>query len=272
MCVHLFCGEITADCMKEGGFLMDRELITVSSVKEAMSLKNDGSAFFAGGTEIGHLNSRVQAERLILLPKEPALTGISEADGTVRIGALVTFTKALQDPAVPGYLKEALHFCGSFQKRNMATIGGNIASWRCDSYLVPTLIAAGAALELSDKEGCRTMDIASFARERDSLKDALITAVLVPAGADVLSKRYANTVESHAYLTIAMGRDGEQYRIGLAVKGAGIFTPDILNWGITWKQAQVKDDMFGSESYKRYLTGVTLDDMYEKLSGEGGEK
>ena len=28
--------------------------------------------------------------------------------------------------------------------------------------------------------------------------------------------------------------------------------------------------MFGSEEYKRYLTQVTLETMYEKLGGEGG--
>ena len=69
-----------------------------------------------------------------------------------------------------------------------------------------------------------------------------------------------------------MGRKDDAYRIGLGIKGSGIFTPDITNWSVAWKQAEVKDDMFGSEEYKRYLTGTTLDDMYEKLSGEGGDQ
>ena len=106
-------------------------------------------------------------------------------------------------------------------------------------------------------------------------KKQLITAIIVPKETDgfrIISKRYANTVESHAYLTIAMGRKDDAYRIGLGIKGSGIFTPDITNWSVAWKQAEVKDDMFGSEEYKRYLTGTTLDDMYEKLSGEGGDQ
>ena len=41
---------------------------------------------------------------------------------------------------------------------------------------------------------------------------------------------------------------------------------------IAEKKADVKDDMFGSEEYKRYLTGTTLDTLYEKLSGEGGNE
>jgi hypothetical protein len=58
----------------------------------------------------------------------------------------------------------------------------------------------------------------------------------------------------------------------MAIKGSGIFSPDIMNWGLSWKKADVADDMYGSQEYKRYLAGVTLESMYEKLSQEGGEK
>ena len=254
---------------------MNSEFLSPVSVDEAVRLVGDGCAFFAGGTEIEHLNSRVCASNYILLRGIEGLDGIDTSKDAVRIGSMVTFTKALKAPEVPEYFKEALHFCGSLQKRNMATIGGNIASWRCDSYLIPTLLASGAQLEIADETGCREISLEEYAGNRDSLKNALITAVIIPsetAGVKVISKRYANTVESHAYLTIAMGKIEDSYRIGLAVKGSGIFTPDITSWGVAWKMADVKDDMFGSEAYKRYLTGVTLDDMYEKLSGEGGDQ
>ena len=254
---------------------MDREFLSAMSIEEAIKLQGEGCAYFAGGTEIEHLNSKVNDSTFILISGIPGLDGVECCGDTVKIGALTTFTKALKAPDVPEYLKEALHYCGSLQKRNMATIGGNIASWRCDSYLIPTLLAADAELEIADENGCRTVRLEEYGQNRQEWKKALITAVIVPkesTGLKILSKRYANTVESHAYLTIAMGKMGDTYRIGLAIKGSGIFTPEITNWSVSWKKADVKDDMFGTESYKRYITSVTLDDMYEKLSGEGGDQ
>lgn len=259
---------------------MEGELIRASSFLEALALKDQDSAFFAGGTGIGYKDSGIHAKRLILVPDYDGIRAVTARDGLVRIGALVTFTQALEESLVPAYLKEALFFCGSLQKRNRATIGGNIASWRSDSYLVPTLIASGALISVADKGGEETIGIDLFARERNRYEDALITAVWVKPdckegaadGVSVLSKRFANTVESHAYLTIAMGRKKDEYRIGLAIKKSGIFCPDIRSWDVSWKMANVTDDIYGSEEYKRYLTGVTLESMYEKLGTEGGIK
>ena len=253
---------------------MEGELIRASNLAEALALKNDETAFYAGGTGIGYKDSGLHAKRWIVIPDLPGIHEIRKEDAWIRIGALVTFTQALEDPAVPGYLKEALRFCGSLQKRNRATIGGNLASWRSDSYLIPALIAGGAQICIAQNEGESVIGIDAYAADRAGFSDALITSVLVKQEApslQILLKRYANTVESHAYLTIAMGKDGDDYRIGIAIKGCGIYLADIMNWGVSWKKAEVKDDMFGSEEYKRYLTQTTLDTMYEKLGGEGGK-
>ncbi len=253
---------------------MNGELIRASGLAEALERKDQASIYLAGGTGIGYKDSGITAENLILIPDAEGIRCIETKDDIVKIGAMVTFTQALTDPGVPGYLKEALRFNGSLQKRNMATIGGNIAYWRSDSYLVPTLIAAGAVIELACRDKELSLPIREYAGCREEYADAIITAVCVKKegshGMRVLSKRFSNTVESHACLTIAMGREDDTYRIGIAIGGCGIFLPDIMNWSVSWKKAGVKDDMYGSKEYKRYLTGVTLDDMYEKLSGEGG--
>ena len=253
---------------------MEGELIRASSLAEALEMKDDESAFFAGGTGIGYKDSGISAKRWIIIPETAGIHEIGKKDGAIRIGALVTLTQALEDPSVPVYLKKALRFCGSLQKRNRATIGGNVASWRCDSYLIPTLIAAGASISLENKDGGEEVGIGCYADSRETYKNSLITAVTVKGddSVRVLSKRYANTVESHALITAAMGREKDDYRIGLAIKHCGIFLPDITNWDVSWKKAGVPDDMYGSEEYKRYLTQTTLDSMYEELDQEGGGK
>ena len=221
------------------------------------------------------------AKTLILLKKIPELYGIrvtgdpeteNPSGSWLRIGAMCSFQEILDCDAAPAWLKTAVRYLASLPRRFKATVGGNIASWRSDSYLVPTLIASGAKLSLMGKEGILLEEIGQYAADREKYSDALITGILVKPDEQVqiLAKRYANTVESHACLTIAMGKEGDTYRIGLAIKNCGIFLPDITNWGISWKKAGVQDDMFGSEEYKRYLTETTLDTMYEKLGGEGG--
>ena len=171
---------------------MNSEFLSPVSVDEAVSLMGEGCAFFAGGTETEHLNSRVSASTFILISGIEGLDVIDASGDAVRIGSTVTFTKALKAPEVPEYFKAALRYCGSLQKRNMATIGGNIASWRCDSYLVPTLLAAGAQLEIADETGCREISLEEYGQNREALKKALITAVIIPSektGVNVISKR-----------------------------------------------------------------------------------
>lgn len=271
---------------------MEGEVLLASSPEEALALKDPDSIFFAGGSGIGYKDSGIRAKKLIVIRGIPGIRDIAEQeDGFIRIGALVTFTQALEDPSVPGYLKEALRFCGSLQKRNMATIGGNVASWRDDSYLIPTLLASGAMLCVEGKEGSAVIGMDAYADERERYRDALITALLVrpetmmpdtgkpenfkpeigkPGSVRVFTKRFSNTVESHAYLTISAGREGDRIRTCLAVRGRGIFHADGTDWEVLWKKAGVQDDWLGSEEYKRYLTRVTLESMYEELGGEGG--
>lgn len=249
---------------------MEGELILASSLAEALALKDAESIFFAGGTGIGYKDSGIRAKKMIVIPDIPGIREIAlQEDGFVRIGALVTFTRALEDPAVPACLKEALRFCGSLPKRNMATVGGNLASRRDDSYLVPTLIAAGARICLEGRDGREVTGMEDFMGGKERYADSLVTALLVRPSVRVLSKRFANTVESHACLTLSMGRSGDEFRIGMAIKGSGIFQTDMRCWSTTWEEAGVADDMYGSEAYKRHIARVTLEAMYEELRKEG---
>lgn len=263
---------------------MADKLIIAETAAEALEAKNGSSAFFAGGTEIERLHSFVHADTLILLKKIPGLDTIEEKDGCLRIGAMCTFEKALQDALVPEYLKTALSFMASRTKRNMATIGGNISITRCDSYLLPTLMAAGARVELLEKTGkTEIAEITAYAENRDSYDDALIAALILPyRDVRVVSKRFANTAESHACLTLALGNPAGRTAIGAAVKNAGLFSleelagkmdaaslseEEIMEWCRSWSGAEIKDDMFGSAAYKRYLLGVTLTDLYRTVRG-----
>jgi len=265
---------------------MAEKLVIAKTVQEACEAKNSASAFLAGGTETERLGSAVNAETLILLKHVPGLDGIEDTDAFLRIGALCTFQRALEDSRVPDYLKTAFKFMASRTKRNMATVGGNIAALRCDSYLIPTLIAAGAKVEILDASGEKSIAALDYyAENRKRYADALITALLLSHDpVTVLSRRYANTAESHACLTISAGKNRNGFAVSAAIKNAGVFSlrelaekmetgealpeEEILGWCRSWTGAKISDDMFGSEAYKRYLLGVTIAQMAESLRGE----
>ncbi len=131
---------------------MAGKLTIAGSAAEAVSLKDAGSVFLAGGTEINRLGSTITAGHLISIKRVEELKEIKESVGLVSIGAGCTFSEVLASDLVPAYMKEACRFMASQTKRNMATIGGCAALLRSDSYIIPTLMAAKAKLELLEKE------------------------------------------------------------------------------------------------------------------------
>lgn len=219
-----------------------RELVRVDSLMDAVG--RDG-LFLSGGTEILRLNTGVD-KNSPLIDILPLLSDEIRKEGdSVLIGASATFALLLSSPVVPDYLKEALCYMTSPQLRNQATIGGNIASWRDDSFLIPTLSASGAELTVVSSDG---------EKERMSIKDyglkrGLILSVSIPASAEVRNFRESLTSHSHAVVTASFG-EGECY----AVKGSGIF--------FSYDELKFNDDMFGSASYKSYLAT-----LYRKESG-----
>ena len=208
-----------------------------------------------------------------------------EADGDfVTIGSMCTFQQLTESDKVPEYLKEAARFMASRTKRNMATIGGNIAAMRTDSYLLPVLFAVCARVDVLTAEGKQNICINSFMEAAQAGEEMLITAVIVPEKIKVVSKRYANTAQSHAVLTMSSAITEKGFTLAGAVKNCGIFRfrtfedmirkdPDISEADALafFKEAdslKISDDMFGSEEYKRYLMGVTAYDFCRKLVGK----
>ena len=292
---------------------MSRELCAAASASEAVIMRDASSAYLAGGTELLRSGTERSADRLIMLKNIPELKGVSgETPEAVRIGSMTTFQEALGSDLVPAYLKEALRYMASRTKRDMATIGGNVALMRDDSYLAATLIAAHAKLELlhwakpdsgelvQDRSGCpdknrldleeasqargdqpvrEAICIRRYLQHREEYQKDLITAIMVRTDICVVSKRYANTAESHSYLTTAMGYVDGRFRVGVSVKNAGVFFPKefsdslgedenaetFARFANSWAGLDVPDDLYGSTAYKRYLLGVTLENLYRSL-------
>ncbi len=274
------------------------DFIMAQTPQEAASLKTDRSAFLAGGTEINRLGSFVDADSLVCIgrlnldgvtlceDKRPSLgcghhkEGLGE-DSFIRIGATCTFQEAIEDDLVPSYFKDACRYMASRTKRNMATIGGNVALRRDDSYLWAVLLASHAKLEIMLADGSvRWICCNKYNNCHEDFRNCLILAVLLHNDdRKVVSKRYANTAESHSYLTVAACMEEGNLRLAATVKNSGIYVlkrlqemalnhseEDIMKQAEQDCQINISDDMFGSASYKRYLLGVTVIDLVKKIS------
>ena len=266
---------------------MATQLLMAKSPEEAIGAKNASAVFIAGGTEVNRLGSdaAAAADTLISLKKCAGLNEIEDAGDMVRIGAMCTFQQIIESEKIPEYLKEAAHFMASRTKRNMATIGGNIAALRSDSYLLPTLFAVCARVEVLTPDGKQDdICVNSYKEAAEAGKDMLITAVIVPDNVKVVSKRYSNTAQSHAVLTMSAAALEKGFTLAGAIKNCGIYrfkgfeemvreNPDISEEEAIafFKGAdslKISEDMFGSEAYKRYLLGVTAYDFCRKLAGK----
>lgn len=261
---------------------MVENLILAKDVAEAVALASEsGAVFLAGGTEINRLNSSVEASSLVALNKVQELNFIKEEDSFVEFGAMCTFQQIIDAKETPEYFKKACLFMASRTKRNMATIGGNIALCRDDSYLWPTLLACDASLNLVAVDGQMSfVGVDFYLENHEDLKDELIYSVVIPSCANIASKRYSNTAQSHAVLTMSASNGSNGLKIAVALKKAGIFTLPVIAKAISDGasdeeiQAQVKacdglkledDLLFGSATYRKYLLAVTAYDLAHEV-------
>lgn len=153
-----------------------------TSLQEALKLRSEYDVVpYAGGTDL-MVENRRNAEYLFL-SKVPELKQIRTDDENIRIGACVSFTEALSDPAVPGLIKKAVSHIAAPAIRNAGTFGGNLGNGSAKADSVVAEFAADAKLRLVSAGGERIIDVDKFylgRRKLDLRQDELIAEVLLP--------------------------------------------------------------------------------------------
>ena len=168
-----------------------KALYEVQSVADAVRLRQEHpqAQIIAGGSDVlvqMREGKRAGAE-LISIHGIEALKGVSmEADGTLRIGSLSTFSHITRDPLIQRYvnvLGEAVDQVGGPQIRNIGTIGGNTCNGVTSADSASTLVAYEAVVELTGANGVRRVPIEQFyikAGVVDLRPDEIQTALLIP--------------------------------------------------------------------------------------------
>ena len=168
------------------------DVLTPRSLDEALALEAEhpGVVPIQGGTDVMvALNfDRARPESLLNLNELAELRGWSRENGTLRLGAGLTYAEAMEGAlaeALPA-LAEASRTVGSPQIRNRGTIGGNLGTASPAGDALPPLLVERARVELASARGVRELPLHEFLLgvKRNALaEDELIVAVLVePSG------------------------------------------------------------------------------------------
>jgi CO/xanthine dehydrogenase FAD-binding subunit len=164
------------------------DVLSPHSLEEALRLKAErpDAVPIAGGTDVMvALNfDRLRPPALLNLNEVPELRGWSRENGTLRLGAGLTYGEAMQEPLaelLPA-LAEASRTVGSPQIRNRGTIGGNLGTASPAGDALPPLLVADARVVVASVRGEREIPLAEFlvGVKRNALAaDELVVAVLV---------------------------------------------------------------------------------------------
>jgi CO/xanthine dehydrogenase FAD-binding subunit len=242
-----------------------------------------------GGTDVMvDVNfGRSRPEAILDLTRVEELTAWSEEDGVLRVGAGVTYTRAIAElgARLPG-LAAASRTVGSPQIRNRGTIGGNLGSSSPAGDALPPLYAAGADVELASARGTRRIPIGDFItgpKRNELAADELIAGFHVPAarGPQLFSKVGTRNAMVIAVCSFALSLDPEARRVGTCLgsaaptpvragaaerlaeaeldwEGGGPIAPGVLErfGALVAEAARPIDDVRGSAAYRRHALAV----------------
>jgi len=194
--------------------------------------EHPGAVPIAGGTDlmVGLNFGQPPPPALLDLTRVVELTEWVREDGTIRIGAGVTYRRIIDEIAgeCPA-LAAASRTVGSPQIRNRGTVAGNLGTASPAGDAHPPLLATGATVEVASVRGAREIDIDGFFQgvKRNALApDELIRAVRVPVAAG--PQRFAKVGPRNAMViavcSVAVALDPSARRVGTGV-GSSAPTP-----------------------------------------------
>ena len=186
--------------------LREVEYARPASVQEAVRLlsENDGARALAGGqTLINVMKARAASpDVLIDLIDLDELKGIDlGSDGTVSIGAMVTYSEILDSAEVRArpILADVCAQIADVQVRNRGTIGGNVCSNDPTNHLPPLMVSLGATMTIVGQDGERSVSAEEF----------FLGVYMTAAGpGELLTKISVPPGKSDGFASVSIGKDG----------------------------------------------------------------
>ncbi len=261
------------------------EVFTPRSLDEALRLKAErpDARPIAGGTDLlVELNfDRARPDAILNLNELSELRGWTQENGTVRLGAGLTYAEAMQPPLaelLPA-LAEAARTVGSPQIRNRGTIGGNLGTASPAGDALPPLLIEEAQVELGSVRGVRSLPLTEFlvGPKRNTLaEDELVLAVRLrpsrqPQTFMKVGPRNAMVI---AVCSLAVVVDRERGELRAAYGSAGP-VPALVTVPLQERErfaetvaaaARPIDDVRGTAAYRRHALSVIAGRALERCS------
>ena len=252
---------------------MIKEVFKPASLEEAVKLKKENIYYLSGGTQINwtpaqaarKLEGKPAIEKVILV-QDLLSREIKKQGSDLLIGAGITLQELIDDPQTPEALKKAAGYIASRNIRNMATLGGNIAANRPDSYIIPCLIALKAKIKTADA-GIMSVETYITQEKNDLIQQivlpevegvCLIDVALKSSGAYPSVTSAVRVSERDAVVVLGCVSD-HVIRLKEIEPGImdGSLSGDSLATAVA-NQINPPSDLLGSKSYKKYISGSMI--------------
>jgi CO/xanthine dehydrogenase FAD-binding subunit len=251
------------------------DVLTPRTLDEALGLKAEhpDAVPIEGGTDVMvELNfDRARPTTILNLNEVAELKGWSRENGTLRLGASLTYTEAMEAPLrdeLPA-LAEASRTVGSPQIRNRGTLGGNLGTASPAGDALPPLLVEGAEVELASRRGVRRLPLSDFVvgPKRNALEpdELILSVVLQPSGArQTFMKVGPRNAMVIAVCSLALVADRERGELRASFGSAGP-VPGLVAAPIDQREgfpdlvaeaASPIDDVRGTAAYRRHALRV----------------
>jgi len=252
--------------------LREVEYARPASVQEAVRLlsEHDGARALAGGqTLVNVMKARAASpDFLVDLNRLEELKGIDlGSDGTVSIGAMVTYTELMgsAEARARPILGEVCAQIADVQVRNRGTVGGNVCSNDPTNHLPPLLVSLGATMHITGQNGERSVSAAEF----------FLGVYLTAAGpGELLTRIEVPPGKSDGFASVTIGRDGTcivsaaasvnggtQIALGCVDAVPVLLAPDsadeeTVRAAVREAEIEPPSDVHASADYRRHLAEV----------------
>jgi carbon-monoxide dehydrogenase medium subunit len=283
------------------------ELALPDSLEACQQALADGPdiKLVAGGTDLlpQMKNGVLKPRRVVDLSALPELKILELApDGNLRVGAGVTARRLEQAAELHnGFqgLAESAALVGSFQIRNLATLGGNLANAAPSADMAPPLLALEAEFLVAGPKGSRRVPAADFflgVRRTQLAPDEMLVEIIIPAPAPRSGGTYVRHTPRRELDIAVVGIASQLTLDGGACRKARIalgavapvpvrateaearlegqeITPELIEEAaqLAVKAASPISDQRGSAEFRKHLVRVltrrTLTTAYQRATG-----